>query len=289
MQHPFEALASEYANLLAVMQPTRLNEIEAAAGRLLGFVHEGKYKEVSDQLGIPQVFIATSFERESSSDFRTSPAQGDRWDRVSVHVPRGRGPFASWKDAALDAYRLDHLDRVGKDNWTWPMFCYEGELFNGFGYRSHGIHTPYDWAGSNNYMRGKYVADGVWDGGAVDSQLGIVPVARRMTLLEPSLDLPGWPIQAGTPPPISQPSPIGVGGGLGHSTTTLQGDLNLLSQRGFIHLDDLLVVDGSYGRLTFAAVRALEEKAGLTLDRGYAGPEVWAAIDKAFGLTPSPA
>lgn len=290
MQHPFEVLAPEYANLLANMRPTRESAIVATAGRLLTFVHEGRYKEVSDQLGIPQIFIATSFERESSSDFRTSPAQGDPWNRVSIHVPRGRGPFDSWKSSALDAYRLDHLDRVGKDNWTWPMFCFEGELFNGFGYRNHGIHTPYDWAGSNDYTRGKYTSDGNFDSGAVDQQLGIVPIARYMALVESTLDLPGWPTQTGTPPSFPSQPPIGVGGG-DRGTKTLQGDLNLLAKRGYIVLDEPLTIDGSYGRRTMAAVRLLEEKAGIDLDRGFAGPQVWSAIDKALGggLTPSAA
>lgn len=288
MQHPFEVLAPEYANLLANMRPTRESAIVATAGRLLTFVHEGRYKEVSDQLGIPQIFIATSFERESDSDFRTSPAQGDPWNRVSIHVPRGLGPYPDWKASALAAYKIDHIDRVGKDNWTWSRFCFEEETMNGFGPRNHGKHTGYDWAGTNIYTGGKYVSDGVWDARVFDQQLGTVPVARYMALVEPTLDLPGWPTQAGTPPSFPAQPPIGVGGG-DRGTKTLQGDLNLLAKRGYIVLDEPLVVDGSYGRRTMAAVRLLEEKAGIDLDRGFAGPQVWDAIDKALGggLTPS--
>src|SRR5215471_7902167 len=115
MQHPFDRLKDEYNSLLSRMQITRQSEIDFVARKLMKFVNDGRYKEVSDKLGIPQVFIATSFEREASSDFRLSPAQGDPGDRVSVHVPRGRGPFPSWTAAAVDAYTLDKLDKVGKE------------------------------------------------------------------------------------------------------------------------------------------------------------------------------
>jgi lysozyme family protein len=57
-----------------------------------------------------------------------------------VHAPRGRGPFPNWAAAAIDAYKIDHLDQVGADNWFWERACYEEELFNGFGYRGRGVH-----------------------------------------------------------------------------------------------------------------------------------------------------
>jgi hypothetical protein len=38
-----------------------------------------------------------------SQSWAGSLAQGDPWNRTSVHVPKGRGPFKSWEDAAVDA------------------------------------------------------------------------------------------------------------------------------------------------------------------------------------------
>jgi lysozyme family protein len=286
MQHPFETLAGEYASLLARMQVTRQSAVQSVANKLMNFVRQGRYAEVSNQLGIPQVFIATSFERESSSDFSCSPAQGDPWNRVSVHVPRGRGPFPNWTAAALDAYRLDRLDQVGKANWTWPRFCYEGELFNGFGYRAHGVNSPYLWAGSNNYTTGKFVSDGVFDMGHADTQLGVVPVARAMVAMDPSLDLPAAPgataapgttaapASPSAPPPAPQPAPDGVGGG-SHDTTWLQTSLNKLGN------DPPLTVDGSFGQRTRAAVEAFQLKSSIQVD-GLAGPQTIAAIEKAL-------
>jgi lysozyme family protein len=277
MQHPFEALAPEYDALLARTVITRGGEVEAVANKLLRFVDQGRYAPVSAGTGVPQVWMATSFEREASSNFADSPAQGDRWDRRSVHVPAGRGPFSDWKSAAIDAYRIDGLQLVGTPNWTWARFCYEGEVFNGMGYRAHGIHSPYLWAGTNNYSSGKYVADGVWSSSAVDQQLGIVPVAVRMVALRPSLALPSRlpPAATPTPPiPTPQPAPQGVGQHGEHDTIWLQHSLNVLKVDG-----TPLQEDGSYGRRTRYAVIAFQSAHGLTAD-GIAGPLTAAAIEK---------
>ena len=50
------------------------------------------YEELA-QVGVPWHVIAVIHEREASQDWAGSLAQGDRWDRVSVNEPKGRGPF----------------------------------------------------------------------------------------------------------------------------------------------------------------------------------------------------
>src|SRR6267142_47315 len=62
-----------------------------------------RYQSVSQKTGVPWFFIAVVHEREASQNWGLSLAQGDPWNKVSVHVPAGRGPFASWEDAAVDA------------------------------------------------------------------------------------------------------------------------------------------------------------------------------------------
>lgn len=275
--HPFTALSGEYAGLLARMQVTRPATITAVAEKLVSFARQGRYADVSAKTGIPQAFMATSFEREAASNFHLSPAQGDPLDRVSVHVPRGRGPYPNWTAAALDAYHIDALDQVGKDNWSEERFCFEGELFNGFGYRTHGVHSPYLWAGTNNYSGGKFVADGKFSSAAIDSQLGIVPVMRRMLDLAPDLSfatgLRAAAVASGfAPVPIAAPDGVGTHGD--HDTRWLQDALNRL------HVDGTpLTIDGSYGRRTRAAVRAFQAAHGLDAD-GLAGPLSAAAIER---------
>jgi lysozyme family protein len=285
MSDTFNALAGEYTRLLERMQITRVAEVNETAERLLGYVDQGRYAEVSAKTGVPQIVMAASFEREASSNFHTSPAQGDPlWER-SVHVPRGLGPYisrtdnnlsdwiAAWAKAAEDAYHIDRLDQVGTANWSWQRASYEEELFNGFGYRAYGINSPYLWAGTNNYSAGKYVSDGVFSRSAVDTQLGVMPMMFRMVQLRPVLTLPiAFPSATTlpTPPVMPQAAPVGL-----HDAAALQAALNKLGAD--------LTVDDSYGRETRRAVAAFQKAHGVTPVDGIAGVITWAAINKALG------
>ena len=62
-----------------------------------------RYLTVTSKTGVPWAVIAVIHEREASQDWTRSLAQGDPWNRVSVYVPAGRGPFTSWEEAAIDA------------------------------------------------------------------------------------------------------------------------------------------------------------------------------------------
>ncbi len=277
MQHPFDALAGEYASLLAGMTITRADDAKRVAGGILA----GKYQfvPVYAKTGVALAWSLASFEREASSNFRLSPAQGDPWDRVSVNVPRGRGPFQNFEAAAIDAYHLDGLDAVGATNWTWARACYEGELFNGFGYRARGIHTPYLWAGTNVYDRGKYTADGQFDPNVRDQQLGIVPLMVMLLALDSSLALADvLPAAASSSTPVPQPVPVGLGGGdAAHDAAWIQASLNKFAGGN----GTPLVVDGNYGRATRRAVVAFQQWASLAPD-GIAGPATIAALEAAL-------
>lgn len=269
MQHPFESLRPEYEALLARMVITRQRDIDEVVNRLLNHVKEGRYTEVSLKTGVPIVWMAASFERESSSNFNDSPAQGDPWHEVSTHVPKGRGPFTSWAASAIDAYHIDSLDQVGAANWAAARACFEGELFNGFGYRQHGIHSPYLWAGTNNYASGKYTSDGHFDPSAVDHQLGIVPMMIQMIKLMPSLDF------SMPPPPMA--APVGVGDHVDHDTAWVQHALNTLKIDG-----TPLTEDNNYGRATRRVVIAYQKHKGIAVD-GFAGPVTVATLENDLG------
>ena len=282
MQHPFDALAGEYSQLLPMMRvrPECEGLVDQVVDRLLRFQAAGDYAAVSAATGVPEAWMAASFEREASSDFRCSPAQGDRWDRPSVHVPAGRGPFpGGWPDAAKDAYHLDGLDAIGAPNWSWARACFEGELFNGFGYRDyHHEHSPYLWGATNIEQAGKYVADGKFNADTMDPQIGIVPMMVRMVQLRPSLALPDVLSVVSAAPvlpaqiPTPMPAPAGVGGGdADHGALWIQQTLNALGQ------DPPLDDDGNYGRITRQAVSAYQAAHGLDVD-GFAGPATIASL-----------
>jgi lysozyme family protein len=273
MKHPFDALAPEYAALLATAKvvPSRANEIDAVARKLIRFLP--KYATVEAKTRVPAIWQATVFEREASSNFKLYFGNGDPLSRITTHVPAHRGPFTgptAWEDGAIDALHVDRIEEV-KD-WTWPRFCYEGELWNGFGPRNHGRHTGYLWAGMTPYTGGKYVADGKWDPHHNDAQLGIVPVALRMIELEPSLALPAIALATPLADPVDHDAPASAPTGLGGDVRSLQTSLNALKVDG-----TPLDIDGSYGRDTRRAVRAFQASHHLVVD-GLAGPKTIAAL-----------
>jgi lysozyme family protein len=156
------------------------------------------YQSVSVQTGVPWWIIAVIHERESSQDWTRSLAQGDKWNAVSVHVPAGRGPFGSWGDAAVDA-----LVNCPPRAAHWPDWSAGGALtlleqYNGVGYFSRGAPSPYIWSGTDQYVSGKYVRDGVYDPNVVDSQLGCAGLLKAMMMIDPTIAF--W--SAGKPPPV---------------------------------------------------------------------------------------
>ena len=133
--------------------------------------------------GIPAVVAFCLFYREADNDLSCSPAQGDPLTHRSRNVPAGRIPGKpapyKWIDAACDAYYV--VDRLDLCNWHDKQAALDKiESFNGYGYRAHNVAAPYLWSGTSLYTRGKYVRDGRFDALAVDRQLGVAAILKRM-------------------------------------------------------------------------------------------------------------
>lgn len=261
MKHPFETLKPEYSQLLSLMtvRPECQERINEVAVKILGF--RDRFEKVQQANGVPVIFTGPSFYREASLDFNLSPAQGDPWRKVSVHVPENRGPFRSWLDAAIDAYHINGLDKVGASNWTWELVCFYAELFNGLGYRDfHHMHSPYLWGGTNIQTKGKYTSDGHFED-VMDEQLGVIPLARKIVEIAPDL-APAVAIPAPMPSGIAAPD-------TGVDVKWVQGALKELGWN--------VAVDGSYGRETRRAVERFQFAYRLDMD-GLAGPKTIEAL-----------
>lgn len=262
-------LKPEYDHLLDTVQLTRPDEAMAAARKVIK--NSARYKEASIATGVPWPFIGALDLRESDCNPSRALGQGDPWNQVSVNVPRGKGPFKSWVDAAIYYIGYDHLtDNVM--TWDMPSVCWKGEKWNGLGPRNHGIFTGYLWAGTNHYTKGKYVSDGVWDPDHVDTQLGIVPVLYQMVMIDQSTFIGSDEIVPSPDPPPVRPddAPFTLEG-----TMWIQSMLNILMPDD----EDLLRVDGDYGHNTSSAVRNFQARHGLEVD-GDAGDLTTAAIDR---------
>lgn len=207
----FSELKSEYTFLWKnmVIKPEKLAAVTAIANKLIA--NKDRYLLVAAKTGVPWHVIAALHNRESDADFTTYLGNGEPLTRKTRLVPKNRGPFASWEDGAIDALHLDGLDQI--TDWSPESTCFEIEMFNGFGYRTKGINSPYVWSFSNNYTRGKFVSDGRYSTTAVDQQCGAIPIVRRIMELDSSARLTRI-----TGPKIVKPAGtavvIGAGGGL---------------------------------------------------------------------------
>lgn len=169
----FDDLKSDYASHLAEMKFTQETSAKVIATRLLK--NRDRFLSLQTECGVPALWVMPVFERENP-DFNAYLGNGDPLSKPTVHVPRGRGPFSSWEAGAADALKLDHVMLCPE--WTWERACYEWELWNGFGPRSHGRTSGYLWSGTSEYHGGKYISDGVWSRGSWDHQIGCVIVSK---------------------------------------------------------------------------------------------------------------
>jgi lysozyme family protein len=179
------ALQRMNAQRWASARPTR--NFAPIAKRLISSAAQPRYQAVSAKTGVPWPLIAVIHERESSQDWTKSLAQGDPWDKISVHVPAGRGPFKSWEDAAVDALNnCPPYAGRNRDRSIGALLTLLEE-YNGLGYAARGVPSPYVWAGTDQYRSGKYVRDGVYDPNVIDGQAGCAGLLMAMKALDPTI------------------------------------------------------------------------------------------------------
>lgn len=177
-------LAAEYDKLWRSAR-VKANAWKLSIDRAAKFAvkHRARYDRVSRRCGgVPWELIAALHWRESAGSFKRHLHNGDPLTSWTVRVPRGRPdgiPPFTWEESALDALKLKRLHLVR--DWSDARICYEAERFNGFGYRLYRGHlSPYLWSGTQHYTRGKYVSDGTYSYTAVDKQVGVVPLIKRI-------------------------------------------------------------------------------------------------------------
>jgi lysozyme family protein len=217
--------------------------------------NKARYQAIEARTGVSWVFIAVSHYRESTQNFSRSLAQGDPWNKVSVHVPAGRGPFASFEDAAVDALVNCAPHAATNTDWSIGGMLTLLERYNGLSYALANRPSPYIWSGTNQYKIGKVVVDHGPIEEIVDKQLGCAGLIIKMMSLDN--------ITFG-----SSPEPL--------DAKWLQTSLNRLGAT------PPLVVDGIFGAATRTALRAFQKsKDGLTAN-GVANADTVTAIKKAI-------
>lgn len=143
-----------------------------------------RYSFVEQVSSVPWFCVACIHELEASLNFSTHLHNGDPLTNRTVRFPAGRpvespisGNFPySWTESALDA-----LD----DRWRPKLWDLSGcleflERYNGLGYRARGVNSPYLWGSTNQYEKGKFGADGVFDPDMVSVQIGAAAVLKGL-------------------------------------------------------------------------------------------------------------
>ena len=187
----FAATKAGYRNLWRDMTVTRTEEANKVASGMIA--DKARYQAIEDATGVPWYWIAAVHNRENNRDFGGVLHNGQRiigTNKKTTLVPKGRGPFASWNDAAIDALKLKNLDKI--DDWPIERILYEFERYNGFGYGpavlgSRAINSPYVWAGTSKQQAGKYVRDGKFVSSHVDTQLGTAALIKQLAEMDDSV------------------------------------------------------------------------------------------------------
>jgi len=168
--YTFSALKGNYSELWGDMEidAHKQSLIDARADVIIA--HKAQYEDLQNKTCVPWYVIGLIHYRESNNNFNTHLHNGDPLSARTVHepigYPRTGSPPFTFEYSAIDAIKKQGYDKV-KD-WSIERIAYTFESMNGFGYRLHHVNSPYLWAASNQYSKGKYIKDGVYDSATVD-------------------------------------------------------------------------------------------------------------------------
>lgn len=185
-------LRLEYFRLFraCAVRPERVSQVDAFCGKMLAGKTRARYTALLRKEGwaLPWYVLGLVHGLECNFSFGRHLHNGDPLSARTVRVPAGRPvggkPPYTWEESASDALRRRKLDRVR--DWSLTNTLWVLESYNGLGYRLyHHSKTlsPYLWSFSNQYTRGKYVADGKFSATAVSNQVGAATALRHLVNL----------------------------------------------------------------------------------------------------------
>jgi lysozyme family protein len=146
---------------------------------------QAKYSESSllvyKKLGlvVPWQVTAAIHLLEASGDFTRQILNGEIYTRRTRLVPKGLGPWETWSDATVDAYKHERWKGINFNDIGDVL--YHLEKYNGLGYSRKNKNSPYLWSFSNHGVGvGKYVADGKYSASAVSKQAGAAIILKEL-------------------------------------------------------------------------------------------------------------
>lgn len=175
LKHDYQ---TKFSNM--VIDSSRTDEINWYCSKILS--ERSQYELVEMQTNVPWYVVAIIHGLEAGFDFSSCLHNGQPWNKKTTMVPRGRGPWKSWTDAAVDAVKYDGLDLIDYDCIEKCLYVFE--KYNGFGYQMRHVPSPYLYAGSNQYRSGKFVEipflPSRYSASTVSKQIGAAVILKRL-------------------------------------------------------------------------------------------------------------
>jgi lysozyme family protein len=178
------ALSAENEQLFsqAIIDPSRMSELERTVDLIKA--NKARYQTVEAATGVPWFIVALVHFAETAGSFATHLHNGDPLSSRTVHVPIGRpaegNPPFSWEDSAIDAVRLQGWQNEPGGFSTVGVLLFRLEGFDGYGYHSRNVRSPFIWACTNLYISGKYVADHVFDPNVKQKNCGLAALLKLL-------------------------------------------------------------------------------------------------------------
>jgi lysozyme family protein len=165
----------------ASLRPEWIGQLDVSLTRII----EGRARleRVAQAAHTPWYVIGVLWFLETAGSFTRHLHNGDSLTGPTTHAPAGRGwpPPAgtdAWEYSATDAIVFYHLNNL--DGMQIGEILRRLEQANGGGYQRLGIFSPYLWAGTDLYEKGKYVADGKFNPDVASKQPGAAALLRRL-------------------------------------------------------------------------------------------------------------
>lgn len=164
----------------AKVSPSRQEVVAQSVRKILS--NRARYERITKSMTMPWYFLAIIHGLEADFRFDLHLHNGDPLTGRTVRVPAGRpaqgAPPFSWEESALDAIAVNRYDKW--NDWSIAGMLVVWERYNGLGYRQYGVNSPYVWACTDLYAKGRYIADGRYDAKAESRQCGAVAILKGL-------------------------------------------------------------------------------------------------------------
>jgi lysozyme family protein len=151
--------------------------------------NKNRYEEIANKAMCPWYLVGALHCIESNFNFTTHLYNGDPLTDRTVSYPEGRPqegfPPFTWEHSAFSALR-----EFGSGNiivWDIAHVLYFCEKFDRYDYRDgYGRETtppyrsPYLWAMTNNYHKGRFTESGDFDPNGVESTVGVAAILKMI-------------------------------------------------------------------------------------------------------------